>query len=110
MDILQVLTRHFHIESSENSLVHSDQRDEAICGTLRSSPVTAYPEHIITAINHLAEGINDDGMSTENVVRHVLDKITPGLAAGQSGPRQVTPSRLRLIEKFKLFRTDTLAS
>jgi hypothetical protein len=87
MDLLQVLTKYFPIESSETSLVHSDQQDEAICATLRSLPVTAYPEHINTAINHLAEGINDDGMSTENVVRHVLDKITPALAAGQSGPR-----------------------
>ena len=87
MDILQVLTRHFPIESSEKSPVDSDQRDEAICTTLRSIPVTAYPEHINTALNHLAEGINDNGMSTENVVQHVLDKIAPGLAAGQSGPR-----------------------
>jgi len=87
MDILRLLTSYFPIKSSDKSLVYSDQRDEAICATLRSLPVIAYPEHITTALHHLAEGINNDGMSTENVVQHVLDKITPGLAAGQSGPR-----------------------
>jgi hypothetical protein len=87
MNILQNLTSYFPIGSSEKPLVNSDDRDEAICAILRSLPVTAYPENVTTALNHLSEGIDNEGMSTENVVRHVLDKITPGLAAGQSGPR-----------------------
>ncbi|KIM28033.1 hypothetical protein M408DRAFT_329689 [Serendipita vermifera MAFF 305830] len=87
MDILQILTSFFPSGSSEQAAVKDDKKVQAICDILRSYPVTARSENMKSGIDQVYKGVPEEGMSTEEVVAHIINSISPGLAAGQSGPR-----------------------
>lgn len=87
MDLLQILTTFFPFETPERAIVGADGKIKTICDTQRSLLVTARPEDIKSGIEQLYKEAPDEGMGTEDVVAHILQKIAPGLAAGQSGPR-----------------------
>lgn len=78
-----------------------------ISNTLRSMPPTALADDISNALMRLAEGMSEEGMSEEDVIRHVRDELEKGFARGQSGPRYI--SFLQLYMRY-LWWIDILDS
>lgn len=62
---------------------------EASYETLRELPPTALADDIQASLLKLADGIKEEGMDEEEVVRHIREDLEKGFARGQSGPRCV---------------------
>ncbi|KAG8720320.1 hypothetical protein FRC09_009763 [Ceratobasidium sp. 395] len=54
---------------------------------LHTAPTTALPSSIQTALESLPKSLATAGLGTEETVKYVREKITPGFATGHAGPR-----------------------
>ncbi|PVG01385.1 PLP-dependent transferase [Serendipita vermifera] len=88
MDILQHL-----VSLLQKSITGPEAANEAnatsssISAILRAKPVTAQPEDIQTSLRKLCGRIDEQGLPANEVIRHVVEELSIGLARGHSGPR-----------------------
>ncbi|CAG8618215.1 16435_t:CDS:2, partial [Acaulospora colombiana] len=88
MDILQHLVSLLQKSvTGPEATYEADATINSISAILRDKPVTAQPENIQASLRKLHSSTDEQGLPANEVIKHVIDELSIGLARGHSGPR-----------------------